>query len=99
MIKGINISTKITLLIFLLSLVAITAVSFFTYDYLKKANQEKYITSLSVIADNRAAYLSSYLSSAVAATKLLQESDVIKSGGASPSVATPTESEPDLMAI
>jgi PAS domain S-box-containing protein len=83
MMKSINISTKITLLILLLSLVAVTAVSFFTYDYLKKTNQEKFITNLSVIADNRAGYFSAYLDKVVTSIRTLQESDVIKSGGSS----------------
>jgi PAS domain S-box-containing protein len=81
MMKSINISTKITLLIFLLSLVAVSAISFFTYDYLTKANQEKYTTSLSVVADNRAGYLSSYLDKTITAIHTMQEADVIKSGG------------------
>lgn len=97
MMKSINISTKITLLIFLLSLVAVTAISFFTYDYLKKANQEKYTTTLSVIADNRAGYMSTYLDKAVTVIRTMQESDIIKSGGQA-TQAAPTEGG-DLMAM
>jgi hypothetical protein len=97
MMKSINISTKITLLIFLLSLVAVTAISFFTYDYLKKANQEKYTTTLSVIADNRAGYMSTYLDKAITVIRTMQESDIIKSGGQT-TQAAPTEGG-DLMAM
>jgi PAS domain S-box-containing protein len=82
MIKSINISTKITILILLLSLVAVTAIGFFTYDHIRKANQEKYITSLSVIADNRAAYVGTYLERVKTTIRAIQESDAIKNGGA-----------------
>jgi hypothetical protein len=80
--KSINISTKITLLILLLSLVAVAAISFFTYDYIRKTNHEKYVTNLSVIADNRAGYFSTYLEKFVTKIQVLQESEMIKSGGA-----------------
>jgi PAS domain S-box-containing protein len=83
MMKGIKISTKITLLILFLSVIAAAAISFFTYDYLVKTNQEKYATNLSVIADNRAAYLNHYFDKAVAGIKVLQESDMIKKGSSS----------------
>lgn len=85
MLKGIKISTKISLLILLLSLIAVTAISFFNYDFVVKTNHEKYKTSLSVIAENRAEYLNHYFDNAAAALKILQASDVIKSGGTQPS--------------
>lgn len=97
MMKSINISTKITLLIFLLSLVAVTAISFFTYDYIKKANQEKYTTSLRVVADNRAEFVSAYLDKTITAIRMIQDSDMIKSGGATTSAA-PTDNG-DLTAL
>ncbi|MBT1696317.1 PAS domain S-box protein [Fulvivirgaceae bacterium PWU4] len=96
MMKSINISTKITLLILLLSLVAVTTISFFTYDYIRKANQEKYVTNLGVVADNRAGYFSTYLEKYVAKIQVLQEAETIKSGGTS----TPAPAEGgDLMAM
>ncbi len=89
--KNINISTKITLLILLVSLVAVTAVGFFTYDHIQKTNQEKYLVNLNVIAENRAGYFSAYFDKVAVALRSLQESDVIKSGGASQSSeAAPT---------
>lgn len=97
MMKNINISTKITLLIFVLSLVAVTAISFFTYDYLRKANQEKYTTSLSVVTDNRAEFLNAHLNKAVVAIRTMQESEILMSGGATSSFA-PAEGE-DLMSM
>jgi hypothetical protein len=89
-VKNINISTKITLLILLISLVAVSAVGFFTYDHIQKTNQEKYLVNLNVIADNRAGYFSSYFDKVVIALRALQESDVIKSGGAS-STTSPSD--------
>ncbi|HEY0742078.1 MAG TPA: PAS domain S-box protein, partial [Chryseosolibacter sp.] len=89
--KNINISTKITLLILLISLVAVTSVSFFTYDHIQKTNQEKYLVNLNVIAENRAGYFTSYFDKVVIALRSLQESDVIKGGGASQSTAAPSD--------
>jgi PAS domain S-box-containing protein len=96
--KNINISTKITLLILLVSLVAVTAISFFTYDYILKTNQEKHITNLSVIADNKAGYFNSYFDKVVTSVKTIQESDAVKSIGSN--AATPTSEEGgDLLAM
>ncbi|HEY0655009.1 MAG TPA: PAS domain S-box protein [Chryseosolibacter sp.] len=90
--KNINISTKITLLILLVSLVAVSAVSFFTYDQIQKANQEKYLVNLNVIAENRAGYFSSYFDKVAVGLRSLQESDIIKSGGAAQATtAVPTD--------
>src|SRR5690348_4500673 len=82
MMKSINISTKITLLILAISLVAVAAISFFSFDYHLKANQEKFATNLGVIADNRAAYFNTYFERAGTAIKILQNSDRVKGGGA-----------------
>ena len=83
MMKSINVSTKITILILAVSLVAVAAISFFSYDYQLKTTREKYTTVLNVIADNRAAFLNTYLEKGTAAVKVLQVSDIIKGGGAS----------------
>ena len=83
MIKSINISTKITLLILAVSLVAVAAISFFSYDYHLKTSQEKYTSNLGVIADNRAAYFNLYLGKAAAAVQILQSDDGLKNNVAS----------------
>jgi PAS domain S-box-containing protein len=86
MLKRINISTKITLLILMVSLAAVIAISFFSYDYHLKANREKNAATLSAILDNKAAYFETQLHNAVTAIKILQNSPVIQnSEGASPS--------------
>jgi hypothetical protein len=69
MMKNINISTKVTFLILTVSLAAILAISFFSYDFHLKNTQEKYSTALNVIADNRAAYLNTLLSKASLAVR------------------------------
>jgi PAS domain S-box-containing protein len=83
MMKGIKISTKITLLILLLGIVAVGAISLFTYDRVVKSNQEKFTTSLNVIAENRAAFLDHYFDKAITSIGVIQQSDVLKSGGSS----------------
>jgi PAS domain S-box-containing protein len=90
MIKSINISTKITILILLLSLVAVTAIGFFTYDHIRKANQEKFINNLTVIAENRAQYVSAYLEKVSATIRVIQDSETIKSGGTTTAPAEET---------
>ncbi len=72
MMKNVSINTKITLLILLLSAVSVTSIGFFTYDYIVRTNQEKFLTNLSVIADNRAGYFDAYLDKTVTAIKALQ---------------------------
>ncbi|MFD0999306.1 PAS domain S-box protein [Ohtaekwangia kribbensis] len=78
--KSINVSTKITILILAVSLVAVAAISFFSYDYHLKANQEKYSATLNALADNRAAYLNTYFDKAAMAVEVLKNSETIKKG-------------------
>jgi len=89
MIKNINVSTKITILILGVSLVAVAAISFFSYDYHIKKNQERYAASLAAIADNRGAYFNTYFEKATTAIQLLQTSNIVKGGGASGAGAPP----------
>jgi PAS domain S-box-containing protein len=81
------------------SLVAVTAVSFFTYDHIRKTNQEKYLVNLNVIADNRAGYFSAYFDKVSVALKLLQQSDFIKSGGNPPEATTVMPSDDPFAAV
>ncbi len=76
--KSINISTKITFLILFVSLAAIAAISFFSYDYHLKTTQEKFSTNLQVIADNRTAYFNAYFDRANIAVQILQNSETLK---------------------
>ncbi|MBT1702799.1 PAS domain S-box protein [Chryseosolibacter indicus] len=96
MIKGIKISTKVTLLVLLLATVAVTAISLFTYDYVLKTKQEKFITNLTVIADNRAAYFNHYFEKVTSAIHFMQESSAIKEGG---STSTANTGGDDLMML
>ncbi len=95
MMKSINISTKITFLILAVSLVAIAAISFFSYDHHLKTQQDKFSANLTVIADNRAAYFNSYFEKASVAVQILQNAEALK-GGAS---AAAPDAGADLMAM
>jgi PAS domain S-box-containing protein len=78
MMKSINISTKFTILILAVMLIAVGAISFFSYDYHLKANQEKFATNLAVIADNQTAYFNTVFEKAERAVQFLQNSDKLK---------------------
>jgi PAS domain S-box-containing protein len=110
MMKGIKISTKITLLVIIISLVAVAAISFFTYEYNLQANREKITNNLNVIAENRAAQINTYFDKIAFAISVLQNSSEInnpESGGGAPAPAddfgalmdmggeTPTDSASD----
>jgi PAS domain S-box-containing protein len=78
MMKSINISTKIAILILTISLVAVAAISFFSYDYHLKSNRDKFTTNLTVIADNRALYFNTYFEKNASAVALLQRDEKLK---------------------
>ncbi|HYG04105.1 MAG TPA: PAS domain S-box protein, partial [Chryseosolibacter sp.] len=81
--KGIKISTKITLLILLLAVIAVTVISFFTHDYIVKLNQEKFTTTLNVVADNKAAYTNHYFGKISASIQMVAASETVVNGGES----------------
>jgi PAS domain S-box-containing protein len=81
--KGIKISTKITAMVILISVLAVGAVSFFTYDYNLKTNREKFTNNLSVITETRAAYFNNYFEEINHAIRVLQASDKIKNNSSS----------------
>src|SRR5690349_24761759 len=95
MMKSINISTKVTLLIMAVSLAAIAAISFFSFDYHQKNTRDKYAATLGVIADNRAAYFNTFFERASMAIQVLQNADALKSGASS----APASGGADLMAM
>src|SRR5690606_2381510 len=78
MIKNINVSTKITLLILAITVVAVSAISFFGYDYQVKAAREKHLTSLNAVADNYANYFNTFFYRGSLAVEMLQRSDAVK---------------------
>ncbi len=82
MMKSINISTKIAILILAISLVAVAAISFFSYDYHLKSNRDKFTTNLTVIADNRALYFNTYFEKNANALELLQQDEKLKPASA-----------------
>ena len=80
MLKGIKISTKITVLVILISLVAVGAISFFTYDFNLQTNREKITNNLNVITESRAAQINTYFDKVAYGIKAIQNSDEIKGG-------------------
>ena len=59
-IKRVNISTKITTLVLTISVLAVLAISFFTYEFNLQTNREKIISNLNVITENRASQVNTY---------------------------------------
>jgi PAS domain S-box-containing protein len=84
MIRNINVSTKITLLILAVTLVGVSAVSFFSYDYHRKTIQQKNVSTLTAFADHYAAYFNSYFERAATAVQILKNAPAITSNAASP---------------
>jgi PAS domain S-box-containing protein len=78
MIKNINVSTKITLLILAIALVAVTAISFFSYDYHLRTIREKNLASLNAVADNYANYFNTFFNRGTVAVQLIQEAEILK---------------------
>jgi PAS domain S-box-containing protein len=94
MLRNIKIRTKFTLAILAISLVAVAAIGFFTYDYNLRANREKYKTSLNAIADSRAAYFSAFFERAEAGLRIIRDADEL--AGKAPLEET---DDIDLMAL
>ncbi len=94
MLRNIKIRTKFTLAILAISLAAVAAIGFFTYDYNLDANREKFVTSLNAIADSRAAYFSAFFERAEAGLKLIREANEL----AGESTLQETD-DADLMAL
>src|SRR5688572_14043078 len=90
MMKSINISTKFTILIMVVTLVAVSAISFFSYDYHLKSNREKFSTNLNAIADNQASYFNSFFEKGERAVQVLQNSEKLKNS-LSGNAAAPSE--------
>jgi len=89
MIKNMNISTKLTLLILATTLVAVSAISFFSYDYHVKTVKEKYVANLNALAENYSSYFNTYFYRAATAVQILQNSDRIKNNSAAAPSAGP----------
>jgi PAS domain S-box-containing protein len=91
--KGIKISTKISVLVILISLVAVSAISFFTYDYNLKANREKITNSLNVITDYRAAQVNTFFDKIKYEVTLVQSS-IEKRNSSSSEISTDSTAAP-----
>lgn len=78
MLKNIKISTKITLLILIISLVTVLSIGLFTLQINVNANREKLNTNISVIADNRVALLNHYFDHIASVARFFQNSKQIR---------------------
>ncbi|MCK6616636.1 MAG: PAS domain S-box protein [Cyclobacteriaceae bacterium] len=76
MLKGIKVSTKITLLVMLIALVAVGAIGFFTFEYNQKANRDKFMYSLAAITDTRAEFVAAFFAQKENELKNLQQSSL-----------------------
>lgn len=85
MIKNINVSTKITLLILAITVVGVTAISFFSYDYHVKNTEQKYLTNLNAVAENYSAFFNSYFERAASAVEIVRTSPEVVNPSAAPS--------------
>ncbi len=78
MFRNINISTKIGVLVLLLTGLAVVTISFFTQDFHRKNVYDKYAATLEALTDSRAAYVNVQTERIIQALIILQESDALK---------------------
>jgi PAS domain S-box-containing protein len=78
MLKSIKISTKITILILIITMVSVLAMALFTYHINSNASKERLQTGISVIADNRAQQLNHYFDHLAFSAHFLQNSEQVK---------------------
>lgn len=79
MLKGIKVSTKITILVMAIAVAAVSAIGFFTFEFNQKANRDKWMYSLSAIADTRAELVNIFFAGKESELKTLQQSPVWES--------------------
>lgn len=87
--KGIKISLKISVLVILISLVAVVAISFFSYDLNLRTNREKVTNNLNVITENRAAQTNVFFDKIRYSMSLLQAADQLKGSASTDSSSAP----------
>ncbi len=76
MFKNITISTKITLLIVIVSVITLLAACLFTYQSVIQNSEEKYNTMLVGIADAKAQLMSTYFDKVVSSIKVIQANPI-----------------------
>jgi len=70
--KDLDITSKITILVLILSIVAVGGISLFTFDFNKKATSEKYIYSLNAITETRAHHINLFFETTSKAITTIQ---------------------------
>lgn len=98
MLRNIKISAKITGLVVLVTLIAVVSISYFTYQVNVQALEEKYANNLSMVADQRAELLTTYIDRIASQMKVLQSHEALRANltGAEPA---PADGGLDLMAM
>lgn len=76
MFKGIKVSTKITILVMLLSVVAVAAIGFFTFEFNQKATRDKFVYTIGAITETRADYVDHFFSKAGQELASLQQLNI-----------------------
>jgi PAS domain S-box-containing protein len=59
-IRRVSITSKITILVLTISVLAVASISFFTYEFNLQTNREKITNNLNVITENKAAQINTY---------------------------------------
>jgi PAS domain S-box-containing protein len=95
MFKNIKISTKISLLVILLTGLAIAAISFFTQDFHKKNIYDRYAATVESLSESHAALVAASTERTRHALTILQQAEVLTSQ-ATPS---PADAGMDMMAL
>ncbi|MGB3181201.1 MAG: PAS domain S-box protein [Cyclobacteriaceae bacterium] len=80
MFKNIKIGSKITVVLLAVVMLTIAAVSFITYNFSKKALEERYTESLNVILKLKKDKLTYYFEQASTDARVLRSSDVTRTG-------------------
>ena len=79
--NDLDITSKITILVLIISLAAVSTISFFSFDVNRQANRDKYQYSLQAIADAKATHINQFFeTSARAITSVQTGLDSVNSG-------------------
>jgi PAS domain S-box-containing protein len=76
MFKGIKVSTKITILVMLLAVVSVASIGFFTFEFNRKANRDKFVYSIGAITETRADYVTHFFNKSEQELASLQQSNL-----------------------
>lgn len=99
MFRNIKISAKITALVLILTIVTVSAISFFTYNLNVQAAMDKYNSNLAMVADQRAELIRTEVERLEGILHLLQSSETITNQLSGQPAEAPSDGGMDLMAL